>query len=206
MDKIPIVYVDGENFLHRIEEVLKAHQLIERKDEITKFGVKKLIYGLFPEFNEMEIRYYGTKIRTYDIHDTATHERAELMVESQRRFKRDLERQGILFITAGSLRVREVLCRHCQTQSLAFKEKGVDVRIALDIANEANEKQEQIVISSDSDILPAMRMAAQKQANTWYVYYEEQPNLAMMNSAHASRAFSAAKVLELWNEVKDSNE
>lgn len=195
-----IVYIDGENFLHRVEDTLKAQQQIRRKEEIVRLGVRPMIEALLPEYSDIEIRYYGTKIRTYDIADEAVKERARTMVESQRRLKRCLENQRISFVTAGSLRVRETTCSNCNETSLVFKEKGVDVRCAIDLVEDANEHTTQVILSSDSDILPALRVAHTKGSRLIYVHHAEQPNYAMMKSAHETRVFTPSQILTAYTE------
>lgn len=196
-----MVYIDGENFLHRVEDILKAEGIIQKKEEITRLAVRWLFANILPEY-DLELRYYGTKIRTHDITDVETLERAGIMVESQRRLKRCLEQQGISFIVSGSLRVREVTCRSCSRASLVFKEKGVDVRCAVDIAEDAPKNVCQVIVSSDSDLLPALRAARSKDSRLIYVHHAEQPNFAMIKAANETRVFTPAQVVVAYREAQ----
>lgn len=197
-----IVYIDGENFLHRIADTLKNMRFIQKKEEIIYLEVRQLLEELFPEYQELDIRYYGTKIRTYDINDKNILEHAKRLVESQRRLKRYLESQDIEFIIAGSLRVKEASCMKCRQTSLVFKEKGVDVRCAVDIVEEAGRGIHQVILSSDSDMLPALRVARAKKSHLTYVHHAEQPNYAMLKAANESRVFTPAQIIKIFKKEK----
>lgn len=194
-----IIYIDGENFLHRVEDVLKRTKNITEKTEITKLDIRQLMTQVFSEFSKPEIRYYGTKVRLAGIEDEAVLKRAEVIAESQRRLKRNLVKQNIEFITAGSLRVREVHCRQCNKTTPTFKEKGVDVRMAVDIIEDADTNIQQVIISSDSDLLPAINVARfSKKSRITYVHHAEKPNYAMIKAAHESRVFTNNQIKQAY--------
>lgn len=199
MKKRTIVYIDGENFLHRIEETLKAAKVIAKKEQILHLAVRELLITSLSDLNPDEIRYYGTKIRTYDIKDIKVLERSQKMVESQRRFKRDLLNQDIEFIVAGSLRVREINCFQCKKTSLVFKEKGVDVRLAVDLITEASKNIIQVVVSSDSDLLPAIRQARAQGSVIIYAHHAEKPNYAMIKSSQETRVFTKNQIMRAYS-------
>lgn len=200
MSKKVIVYIDGENFLHRIEDSLKAARIIKKKEEILHFQVRKLLEKSLSDFKIDEIRYYGTKIRTYDIKNKEFLAHAKNMVESQRRFKRDLINQDITFIVAGSLRARETNCFNCKKSSLVFKEKGVDVRLAVDLISESASDLVQVLVSSDSDLLPALKKSKSK-SRIIYLHHAEQPNYAMIKISHESRVFTRNQIVKAYTEV-----
>ena len=51
-----IVYIDGENFLHRVSEILKSKKLISSKLEITTFNFRGLFESVLDEKN-LKIQY-----------------------------------------------------------------------------------------------------------------------------------------------------
>ena len=59
---VPIVYIDGENTLYRIAEVLIKANLIQQRDEIVNFNFRKLLSSVIGA-DDLDIRYYGTKIK-----------------------------------------------------------------------------------------------------------------------------------------------
>ena len=194
-----ILYIDGENFLHRVEEALRNAKKINEKTQITKLAIRHMVLQIVPEYKDIEIRYYGTKVRLADIDDKTVLKRAETIAESQRRLKRNLTNQSIDFVTAGSLRVREVHCRHCNKRTLVFKEKGVDVRMAVDIIEDAKSNVHQIIVSSDSDLLPAINVARYtKKARIMYVHHAEQPNYAMIKASHESRVYTNNQIMQAY--------
>ena len=195
-----IIYIDGENFLHRAEESLKVKRLIKKKEEIVSFKLRNLFENIFNDYKDVEIRYYGTKIRLRDIDDKNVLKHAQAMVESQRRLKRNLVNQNVKFIVAGSLRVRETICYKCKKPSLVFKEKGVDVRMAVDIVMESGNNIVQAVVSSDSDLLPALNLA-RKKSRLIYVHHAERPNFAMIKSTQETRVFTANQLANAYKKV-----
>lgn len=202
-DSRVIIYVDGENFLHRVEEVLKDSKIIKEKTQIINFSLRKLLRQVIPEYSKPEIRYYGTRVHISGLKESKVLERAEAIAESQRRLKRDLTNQNITFITAGSLRVRDTSCRNCGKTTQVFKEKGVDVRMAVDIIEDASSTTHQIILSSDSDLLPAIRVARKsKNSRITYVHYAEQPNYALIKASQESRVYTNNQVKRLFNAAK----
>lgn len=206
MNKRTIIYIDGENFLHRVEEVLKDTKTIVKKEDITQLNVLELFKQILPEYKSPEIRYYGTRVRIGDADDKEILKHAQTIVESQRRLKRSLTDQGVIFITAGSLKVREVHCNNCKKTTLVFKEKGVDVRIAVDIIQDARPGVKQVIVSSDSDLLPALKVARySKKSKLIYVHHAEQPNFAMIKVSNESRVFTPTQIRQIF-QYKVNNE
>lgn len=70
-----------------------------------------------------------------------------------------------------------------------YHEKGVDVKIATDLLVGAYENlyDDAIVISSDTDLLPAMQKVKQLGKNVEYVGFGHQPALALQTAATRSR-------------------
>src|SRR5476651_383657 len=75
----------------------------------------------------------------------------------------NLRRQGIKVIKAGNLRMRDgVACSNCGHRVPFFEEKGVDLQMAVDIALDAKTGLTQFIMSSDSDLIPAIRAAKER--------------------------------------------
>jgi uncharacterized LabA/DUF88 family protein len=193
-----IVYIDGENLLHRVEESLKEYKLISKKEQILHFALRDLLKACLSDLEPDEIRYYSTKIRTSDIKDKNILEYAQIIVDSQRRFKRDLLNQDITFVVAGSLRVREAKCFQCKKTSLVFKEKGVDVRLAVDLITESAKGVTQVLVSSDSDLLPAVRQARLRGSTIIYAHHAEKPNYALIKSSQETRVFTKNQIKQAY--------
>jgi uncharacterized LabA/DUF88 family protein len=199
MSNRTIIYIDGENFLHRVAEILKDLKVISKKEDITYLNVVQLFQQLFPEYKNPQIRYYGTRVRVRGVTDEDILKHAQVIVESQRKLKRSLTNQGVIFIAAGSLRVREAHCQKCKKTTLVFKEKGVDVRLAVDLIEDARQGTNQIIVSSDSDLLPALKIARySKKSKIIYVHHTELPNYAMIKASHESRVFTPLQIKQIY--------
>lgn len=70
-----------------------------------------------------------------------------------------------------------------------YHEKGVDVKIATDLLVGAYENlyDEAIVISSDTDLIPAMQKVKQLGKKVEYIGFGHQPSLALQTFANISR-------------------
>lgn len=70
-----------------------------------------------------------------------------------------------------------------------FHEKGVDVQVAVDLVVGAYEDYYDvaIVISSDSDLVPAIRKVRDKGKQVEYIGFSHKPSIAMQKNASLSR-------------------
>ena len=53
-----IVYIDGQNFLYKVSEILVKHGLVNDKQELNAIDIRSLFEKLFPN-EELEIRFFG---------------------------------------------------------------------------------------------------------------------------------------------------
>lgn len=67
---------------------------------------------------------------------------------------------------------------HGGKKALVFKEKGVDVKVAVDMVSLSCDKKVKEVIlgSSDSDLQPAIKEVRERGTNCVYLGFESQPN------------------------------
>ncbi|HSH55326.1 MAG TPA: NYN domain-containing protein, partial [Candidatus Limnocylindrales bacterium] len=156
------VFIDGENLRHRLVSALYHERRIHDRDDMIKVDVRKLITEALGE-TPSEIIYYTTKIRQpdFEIPHKLQH-KIELIQESHRRWIADLTNQGIKVIKAGTLKVHESrTCYECGKRTMLLHEKGVDVRVAIDIVQSALASPDEhiVVMSSDSDLIPAIEVA-----------------------------------------------
>ena len=149
-----VVYIDGQSFLYKVADVLIEAGKLKEKQDLHTFSFRTLIEGLMDE-KGLDIRFYGTRLKRYkNPPDIAR--KSQIMVDSQRRLRNCLNSQNIAFIESGKLKLRDGdICKHCGKQDAHFQEKGVDVRIAVDMMSDAYHKQVQklVLISSDTDLL-----------------------------------------------------
>ena len=106
-----------------------------------------------------------------------TEKKSEELIEKQRLLKLHLEKQGFEVILAGRVRGHIESCPKGH-EVLTFKEKGVDVKMAVDmITFTCNKKFKTAIIgSSDSDLQPAVRELRNQKIERIYLGFESQPN------------------------------
>ena len=176
MSKIKYIYVDGENVLHRISEILKIEKQVKNRLEITNFQFKNLIAdALKSNQDDLVIRYYGTKIKQINDNNYLKNKTQEIM-ESQRRLKQSLKSQNIEFVTCGALKRRDGdRCKLCKAtnKSLYLQEKGVDVKLAVDMIVNHKQGDDLYLVSSDNDLIPAIEQVIKQKISITYIRFSE---------------------------------
>jgi len=106
-----------------------------------------------------------------------TEEKSIELIEKQRVLKRNLENRGFEVIIAGRVRGHTERCPKGH-ETLTFKEKGVDVKMAVDMITLACTKKLKTAIigSSDSDLQPAIKELRNQRVQRIYLGFESQPN------------------------------
>lgn len=184
-----ILFVDGENFKKKVEGVLTGEGAIKEKDEIewTRFNFKGLFDQILQGINVDRKIFYCARINKHP----ATPEKSEILIQKLRTLKDYLQSQNQNFevIIAGNVRgyptekwgQKEKTFSFGKKEFIVFKEKGVDVRIAVDMVSMAcdNLLQTIILASSDSDLQPAIKEIAKRKKNCIYVGFENSPNKGM---------------------------
>jgi hypothetical protein len=126
------IYIDGQNFLYKAADVLIAAGRIRDKQDLHTFDFTHPFKNLL-KVDDLEIRYYGTKLRKHK-NPPETAAKSVIMLDSQRRLRNSRHNQGVRFIESGKLKLRDGdVCKKCGSQDPHFQEKGVDVRIAVDM-------------------------------------------------------------------------
>jgi uncharacterized LabA/DUF88 family protein len=160
--------IDGENFVHRIEEILKDAKLINSRKDLKKINFNRL----FNLNHFSEKRYYSTTLRSLK-KDHPLRKKTEQIKSWESTWIPFMLFCGITNIKAGYLRVRSrKKCFKCATISEFFTEKGVDVRIAVDMITRAKPSTTIHLVSSDTDLLPAIAEARHRGAKIVYVAFE----------------------------------
>ena len=194
-----IVYIDGQNFLYKAADVLIAAKKIKEKQDLHTFSFRSLIEDLLDE-KEVEIRFYGTRLRRYkEPADIA--KKSQVMVDSQRRLRNTLNAQNLLFIESGKLKVRDGdICKTCGKQDSRFQEKGVDVRIAVDMVVDAcdNKAQKLVLVSSDTDLLPAIQNVISRGKSVVYVGFSDKLTKAIVVTATETQIIRDAEIIRAY--------
>ena len=189
-----IVFIDGENFRQGLSNELYEKHLIERRDVLYKFDVVGLMREAL-KIDDVEIWYYASEVKMPRGHKPDP-EIAKQMCKIERRarfYVPMLLEQGVKYIKAGNLKPKmSGPCRKCGEREEIIQEKGVDVRMALDIFEEClkPEREEIAVMSSDVDLCPVYRRANQHFTRIRYVCFADRMNKAVNASCYKTMTIS----------------
>lgn len=152
-----LVIFDGSNFYHGAKR-------LSPRTHLTDFNYKKLVEIITGD-NNNKIKYCVGEIRQKRSNDKSV----KLYANQQSLFY-GLEKQGI-----------EIKRGYMLRDKLTYHEKGVDVQIAIDILRGAlkNEYDVCYLISSDTDLLPAIAEAKIEKKKIIYVGFENFISRAM---------------------------
>ena len=192
-----IVYIDGENLIHQVLDVLKEDKLLSDRSELISFDLRGLLVSALEDLGKIdEIRYYGTRLREY-------RDNAEVLARSQKKIKWSarwtnlLKAQHIEFIKSGSLKLKDATaCQQCKQVNQVFQEKGVDVRIATDLVFEvlSGKVGRIILVSSDADLLPALERIRGRGVEIIYLTHESRITRTIARLSDKTRTFTSSQV------------
>lgn len=194
-NKPTIVYIDGENAFFQFYDELRRKRKVRYREDLVKFDLKWLLDQALDEGERID-RYYGVKLQEVDSSKDLL-ERTQRMIDHKRRWIGYLSNLGIDFIEAGQLKVREVPGRK---KDYTFEEKGVDVRLAVDIVEDAvAQKADHIVLmSSDADLLSAVHAARRHDTKVTYLSHEERTNDTIVGGVDETKTFTSKQILEAF--------
>jgi uncharacterized LabA/DUF88 family protein len=177
------IYVDGENFRHGVASALIGQRAISAINELETFPLRKLLAAAFPG-QPLEIAYYASKIKLPRGYEPSSEiiAQADQIKEFSRRWVADLAKQRVDYIKAGYLKVKPgSICQKCGHRHEVLQEKGVDVRIAVDIIDDAHRHQEKkiAILSSDTDLIPALERSKKSGLVIIYICFSKSVNKAM---------------------------
>ncbi|MES2971514.1 MAG: NYN domain-containing protein [Patescibacteria group bacterium] len=158
------VFIDGSNFYFKLKT------LIPNKMDFVHYRYKDLIRSMLN--TDESIVYTGYYIGVVrDTKKTKNHVKALELVKNQQRVFEQLRRQNI-----------EIVKGYLLERDGKFFEKGVDVRLAVDIVSGAFDKKYDVafVISSDTDLIPAIMKAKSYKRDMVHIGFEHQPSLALI--------------------------
>ncbi len=169
-----IILIDGSNFYFKLKD-LKLHNLLA----FDFSGFAKLIAG---RRKIVQAVYFIGKVRT-----DGTKKTQELF-NNQRRLFAHLKKNKFTYSLGYLLK-----------SGGKFHEKGVDVNIAVDmlVATYENTCDRIILVSSDTDLLPAIKKARQKRKTVEYVGFSHMPSVAMVANCSVSRLLTKEDILPL---------
>lgn len=115
------------------------------------------------------------------------------MFANQQRLLAQLKKHGVKYSLGYLLRSES-----------KFHEKGVDVNIAVDmlVAAYENMADKIILVSSDTDLIPAVKKVREKGKNVEYIGFSHQPSVAMVANCSSSRLLTKDDLKKFVQEKK----
>ena len=186
-----VLFIDGENFKGKMRSVFK--EAGKEKPVWHEYDFKGLLDKVLAGIELDRKVFYFARIKAHE----DSKEKSRQLIEEQRLLKTHLERQGFEIILSG--RVRGQMEEGGDGKKvLVFKEKGVDVRIAVDMVSVAcDKKAEEIILgSSDSDLQPAISETKARGVHCVYLGFEAQPNKGLSYTTGRAILIRNSEVLE----------
>jgi len=185
-----IVLIDGENLVYGIRHMLANNGAKAPRATVDDFDFRGLLEELLADNLPTEILWFGAKLRLYDQSDDLKRKSTDA-IKVQSRFVNQIQQQKISFIKVGYLRARETdPCENCSHQTWKLAEKGVDVGLAVRLVLEADSKTEIVVLSADTDLLPAFVAAKKLGAKLMHIGYETHPIYALTKASDITRTIT----------------
>ncbi len=178
------IYIDGGNTYKR----LKTLGIPEKPSRVD---YSAFVGHLVGNRSLVSKRYYVGIVRNVD-----GSEKAEKMVKSQQKFLNNLRTEGF-----------EIKPGRIMYDEGNIREKGVDVKISVDLVIGAVDDiyDTAIVISSDTDLVPAIRYVRNaKKKTVEYIGFGVTPSLGMIKESSISRVFSNTDLVQF--QVKDNKD
>ena len=196
-----IVYIDGQNFLYKASEILAKHGLIMDKQDLHAINIRPMLEKLFPN-EELEIRFFGVaKIKRRPDLGQEILDKSIRFSDNLRRVRNNLAKQNINYIEAGKLKIRDSdVCKNCGSKDYRYQEKGVDVGIAVSIVEDAlkNEVDRIILVSSDTDLIPAVLCAKRAGKDVTYVGFSERLTRALVDECNVTQALRDDEIIDAY--------
>ncbi|MFA5742833.1 MAG: NYN domain-containing protein [Candidatus Paceibacterota bacterium] len=169
-----IIFLDGSNFYHRLKDAeLNLKQLLG-------FNYKKFSEWLAHGRNIVKCVYYVGLVRK-----EKGNPKSEELVKNQQRLFASLKNQGW-----------EVKTGFMMVHGRDYKEKGVDVKLAVDILDMAYQDQydSAIIVSSDTDLIPGIEKAKERGKKIEYIGFSHIPSFGMQRYANLTRLLSKIEI------------
>lgn len=191
------LFIDGENFIHKIDEVVKSAHGKQHHIDLSQLNFHNLFEQTLREFGINKKLFYAAKLKMHP----ETKEKSIKLIQQQRKLRNALIGQGFEFIVSGNVRGQKVQIDG--KSRVIFKEKGVDVKIAVDLVSMAADKlvKNAILCSSDSDLQPAIKEVQRRGVEIIYLGFEFQPNKGIMFTANRTILFRNSEVLEACKSI-----
>lgn len=183
-----VLFIDGENFIHKVEDVLKAEGLNKKDFNLALIDLNKLFKESLKGFYIHKKIFYASRLHFHP----ETKKKSEELIKLQRKLRNNLIKQGYEFVIAGNVRAQKV------GNNVVFREKGVDVKIGVDLVAFACDRKLEtaILCSSDSDLQPAIKELSDRGIEVAYLGFETSPNKGLTYTTNRTILLRNPEVVE----------
>jgi len=194
-----IVLIDGENLVYGLRHLLGNETDKADRSVVDNFNFRGLLEELLSDNMPTQILWFGARLRLYD-HSEELKIKSESAIRTQAKFMNKIQQQNIQYIKVGYLRARETdPCSSCGKQQWKLTEKGVDVGLAVRMLTESNDQTELVIVSADTDLLPAFKASSKIGAKIMHIGYEYRPIIALSKSSNLTRTITLPLALKYKN-------
>ncbi len=160
------ILVDGSNFYFKLKSLYSPAK-------VPHLDYALLASLLLQGDQVVELNYYIGKIRA-----AANDPKAIKMMADQQRIVTEIKKAGW-----------NIKFGYLMLNNGHYSEKGVDVRIAVDIVSHACENtcEKIVLVSSDTDLIPAIEKAAEKGVDLEYVGFSHKKSWGMLKACKEAR-------------------
>lgn len=173
------VYIDGGNTYQRLKES-------QIPGSGLRFSYASFVKYLVGKRDLVSKRYYIGVVKNFN--DT---EKGKQMEKSQQKFLSGLESEGF-----------DIKRGRIMYDKSSIREKGVDVKLAVDLVVGAVDDlyDSAIVVSSDTDLIPAIRyVISAKCKKIEYIGFSNKPSFGLIKESTERRLFSKTDLSKFQN-------
>ena len=170
------IIIDGNNFYHRLKELKLFNLLSFDYEKFTKFLISKRFL--------VSKNYYIGAIR-----EERNNPKSKELMSGQRKLTGILQRDGWVVKFGHMLKAD------------GYHEKGVDVQIAVDLLIGAYENlyDTAILVSSDTDLIPALAKARSMKKKIEYIGFSHKPSYGLITHSDIRRLLTKEDIEQLKN-------
>lgn len=170
-----IIFIDGSNFYHRLKE-----PEVNIKNQL-QFDFKSFANWLSRKRKIVQMNYYVGRVRA-----KPSNKKAMKLMSNQQRLSAKFRDQGWKMYFGYLLKSNK-----------KYHEKGVDVKIAVDLLVGAyeNKYDTAILVSSDTDLIPAISKVKELGKKIEYIGFSHKPSFAMQKHVTLSRLLIRDEIL-----------
>lgn len=186
-----VLLIDGENFKGKIKTIFK--EAGKERPVWYEYNFKGLLDKVLKGLQIDQKVFYFARVKEHQ----DSKEKLKQLIEEQRLLKTHLEKLGFEVILSGRVRGQWEEGQDGK-KALVFKEKGVDVKVAVDMVILACDKKVKEIIfgSSDFDLQPAIKEVRDRKVSCVYLGFESQPNKGLSYTTNRTLLIRNSELFE----------